>query len=158
MIGEFPKEDTITIRLHAIEKNKARDIPFSYYEIFKCGLDHLSKEINQLEERKAVLETIVAENTEVISKCKTELTRINNRIRVLNPEKLDKETLQSMLKTSAIGYAKDIYNVHGENSFKRIEVIGESNIRKIGSDWGFDGAKFLEAVLEELSLLCNTGA
>ena len=49
--GEFPKEDTVTIRLHASEKKTAREIPFSYYEIFKTGLDHLSKEINRLEQR-----------------------------------------------------------------------------------------------------------
>ena len=156
MQGEFPKEDTVTIRLHASEKDKAKRIPFSYYEIFKCGLEHLSKEINQLEERKAVIELKLADMDEVYTSLTSELTRINNRIRIINPERLDKSVLDAFLDISAKEYAEEVYKSQGDKCFERIEKFGKSSILKAGRDKGYDGTVFYDKVIEYLHDFCNT--
>ena len=157
MIGEFPKDDTITIRLHAFEKKKARDIPFSYYEIFRVGLDHLSKEINQLEQKKAELESKIADNKKIVAADEAELTAINNRIRIINPQKLDKETLDNMIQESAKDYANDIFLAHRENSLESVGTdVGKHSVLYTAREWGYDGSKFLELVEDNLKKLCNT--
>ena len=157
MIGEFPKEDTITIRLHAFEKKKARDIPFSYYEIFRVGLDHLSKEINQLEQRKAELESKIAENQKIVAADQAELTAINNRIRIINPSKLDKDTLNQMINDSAFEYAKDIFSAHGVRSVERIQLDqAKHSILVTAREWGYDGNAFFDLVEKYLIEMCNT--
>lgn len=157
MIGEFPKDDTITIRLHAFEKKKARDIPFSYYEIFRVGLDHLSKEINQLEQKKAELESKIADNKKIVAADEAELTAINNRIRIINPSKLDKDTLNQMINDAALESAKDIFSAHGVKSIERIQHDqAKHSIFATAREWGYDGTVFLELVEEYLKEICNT--
>ena len=157
MIGEFPKDDTITIRLHAFEKKKARDIPFSYYEIFKVGLEHLSKEINQLEQRKSELECKIADNKKIVAADEAELAAVNNRIRIINPSKLDKDTLNQMINDSALEYAKDIFSAHGVKSVERIQLDqARHSILSTARDWGYDGNSFLELVEKYLKEMCNT--
>ena len=157
MIGEFPKDDTITIRLHAFEKKQARDIPFSYYEIFKVGLEHLSKEINQLEQRKSELECKIADNKKIVAADEAELAAVNNRIRIINPSKLDKDTLNQMINDSALEYAKDIFSAHGVKSVERIQLDqARHSILSTARDWGYDGNSFLELVEKYLKEMCNT--
>lgn len=158
MIGEFPKEDTITIRLHYSEKKKAKDIPFTYYEIFKVGLNQLSKEINQLEERKSVLEAKIADNEAVLSADMAELTAINNRIRIIAPSKLDKDTLNQMIGDAARDYAHEIFDAHGNKSLIRLDGdVARHSVFETAREWGYDGSTFLELVVEHLKKLCNTG-
>lgn len=157
MIGEFPKDDTITIRLHAFEKKKARDIPFSYYEIFRVGLEHLSKEINQLEQRKSELEWKIADNKKIVAADEAELAAINNRIRIINPSKLDMDTLNQMINDSALEYAKDIFSAHGVKSVERIQLDNaRHSILSTAREWGYDGNAFLELVEKYLREMCNT--
>lgn len=159
MIGEFPKEDTITIRVHASEKQKAQNIPFTYYEIFKVGLDHLSKEIHQLEERKSVLEVKIADNQAILSENIAELTAINNRIRIIAPSRLDKDTLNQMINDAARDYAQEIYNAHGNESLIRLDGdMARHSVLETGREWGYDGNTFFNLVKKYLKELCNTGA
>ncbi len=157
MLGEFPKEDTITIRVHASEKRKAQNIPFTYYEIFTVGLNHLSKEIHQLEERKSVLQEKISNNKAVLSADLAELTAINNRIRIIAPSKLDKDTLNQMINDAARDYAQEIFNAHGEESLDRLERdVARHSVLETGREWGYDGSTFLELVRGYLKELCNT--
>lgn len=158
MDGEFPKEETITIRLHASEKKKARDIPFTYYEIFRLGLNHLAKEINQLEERKSVLESKIADEEAVLSADLAELTAINNRIRVIAPSKLDKNTLNEMMDAAARDYAQEIFDSHGVDSLTRLELdVARHSVFETAREWGYDGSAFLKLVMGYLKKFCNTG-
>lgn len=158
MHGEFPKEDTITIRLHASEKKIAREIPFSYYEIFKAGLDHLAKEINMLEKRKDELTCLIAENNEATAKYEKELAWINNRIRVIAPSKLDQDTLDKMINESTKEYAEAIFNAHKMKSLERVKLEQPKHaIFSTARERGYDGNKFYELVVEHLTEMCNTG-
>ena len=158
MQGEFPKDDTITIRLHASEKKIAREIPFSYYEIFKTGLDHLSKEINRLEQRKDELTCLIAEHNEITSTYEKELAMINNRIRVIAPSKLDQDTLDKLINESTKEYAEAIFNAHKMNSLDRVKLEQPKHaIFLTARERGYDGNKFYELVVEHLNDMCNTG-
>ena len=157
MIGEFPKEDTITIRLHASEKQKAKNVPFSYYEIFIVGLNHLSKEIHQLEERKSVLELKIAECDKQLKSDVAELAAINNRIRIIAPSRLDKDTLNQMIQDAARDYAQEIFNAHGVDSLERLgHDQAKHSVYATAREWGYDGNMFLELVTKCLVDLCNT--
>ena len=79
------------MRVHPRMKRKAKELPFSYAEIFEVGIDHLAKEINLLMYQKGELELDIAELKKELHSKEANLTAINNRIRIINPTKLDKE-------------------------------------------------------------------
>ena len=120
-------------------------------------MDHLSKEINQLEQKKAELESKIADNKKIVAADEAELTAINNRIRIINPSKLDKDTLNQMINDAALEYAKDIFSAHGVKSIERIQHDqAKHSIFATAREWGYDGTVFLELVEEYLKEICNT--
>ncbi|WP_091698998.1 hypothetical protein [Methanobrevibacter gottschalkii] len=155
--GEYPKSEVINMRVHPRIKRKAKELPYSYAEIFEIGCDKLAKEINLLMYQKGELELDIANLKKEVHSKEANLTAINNRIRIINPRKLDKETLDGLINDSARDYATDIFNAHGENSLMRIELDQAKHaVLTTAREWGYDGTKFLNLVRDNLKKLCNT--
>ena len=152
-----PKDESISFRTLPKNKRAAQRLPCTYEDIFVVGLRHLSKEINRLEHEKGELELEKAELDRRVAEIVANITAINNRIRVIAPARLDKETLAVMIDDASMDYAKEIYEAHGENSLEKIKLdFAQHTILKTGREWGYDGPKFLQLVEEHLVELCNT--
>ena len=156
--GEFSKSDIINMRVHPRIKRKAKELPFTYGEIFEVGIENLSKEIDRLMYKKGELELDIAELKKEIHAKEANLTAINNRIRIINPTKLDKETLDVLINDSARDYAQTIFDAHGVDSLERINKLDQAKhtILSTAREWGYDGTKFLELVCGYLEEMCNT--
>lgn len=157
MIEEFPREEHITARVSGKTKRKLKTLPYSYAEVLTIGADYLSKEINLLEYEKGELEIDIAGLRKEIAKKEEELHNINNRIRIVNPRKLDKETLESLINDTALDYAQEIFDAHGVDSVERIERrMGKRSIFSKAEEWGYDQGKFMKLVRLHVQNLCNT--
>lgn len=155
--GEFPKSEIINMRVHPRIKRKAKELPYSYAEIFEVGIDNLAKEIHLLMYQKGELEIGIANLKEELHSKEAKLTAINNRIRIINPAKLDKETLDTLINDSARDYAQDIFEAHEEKSLERIKLDQARHaVLATAREWGYDGNKFLKLVEDYLKKLCNT--
>ena len=153
-----PKDEMISFRTKGKYKRKAKTLPCTYEDIFVAGLDQLSKEINRLEHEKGELELQKATLEGELAGITARITAINNRIRIIAPSKLDKETLSKMICNASSEYADEIYSVHKEKSLDMIKLdSARHSILKTGREWGYDGNKFLELVEARLNELCNTG-
>lgn len=155
--GEFPKSEIINMRVHPRIKRKAKELPFSYAEIFEVGIDNLAKEIDLLMFQKGELEMEISTLKKDVHSMEAKLTAINNRIRIINPTKLDKETLDVLINDSASDYAQTIFDAHGENSLERVHLDqGRHAVLSTAREWGYDGTKFFNLVEVYLKKLCNT--
>ena len=156
--GEFPKSEIINMRVHPRIKRKAKELPFTYGEIFEVGIENLSKEIDRLVYKKGELELDIAELKKEVHAKEANLTAINNRIRVINPTKLDKETLDVLINDSARDYAQTIFDAHGVDSFERVNRLDPARhaVLSTAREWGYEGTKFLGLVCDYLKEMCNT--
>ena len=155
--GEFPKTEIINMRVRPQIKRKAKELPFTYTEIFEVGINKLAKEIDLLMYQKGELELDIANLKKDIHSKEAKLTAINNRIRIINPTKLDKETLDVLINDSASDYALTIFEAHKENSLERINLDqGKHAVFATAREWGYDGNKFFKLVEDYLRKLCNT--
>ena len=153
-----PKDEMISFRTKGKYKRKAKTLPCTYEDIFVAGLEQLSKEINRLEHEKGELELQKATLEGELAGTNARITAINNRIRIIAPSKLDKETLSEMIGDASEEYAQEIFAVHKENSFERIQLDSiRHSVLRTAREWGYDGSKFLELVEARLNELCNTG-
>ena len=157
MKGEFTKDEVITMRVHPSIRRMAKLLPYSYSEIFEIGCNKVSKEIDLLLHQKGELELDIASLEKELYSKNANLVAINNRIRIINPQKLDKETLDNLIQESAKDYANDIFLAHRENSLERLGTdVGKHSVLCTAREWGYDGSKFLELVEDNLKKLCNT--
>lgn len=157
MKGEFTKSDIINMRVHPRLRRKAKELPYTYAEIFEIGCNTLAKEIDLLMYQKGELQLELAELKKNVHEKEARLTAINNRIRIINPTKLDKDTLDELIKESARDYARTIYDVHGDASLDRLEIDQAKHaVLSTAREWGYDGSKFLELVKSYLREWCNT--
>ena len=157
MNGEFPLEEVISIRLHASEKKRAKDLPNTYREIFLYGLNALSNETVRLKYEIGNLEEKVAKGESVVNADKSLLAAKKNRLRMIAPAELDDDTLASMLVESARGYAEAIFNRYGVDSILRLEgSLAKQSIRSEGRELGYDSDSFFVEVKNQLEDLCNT--
>ena len=152
-----PKDEIITFRTRPKYKRQSQKLPCTYEDIFLAGLVHLSKEVNLLEHEKSELELEKATLEEHVSKISLRLTEINNRIRVIAPKRLDKETLNLLINDSAKDYAEEIYDSWGDASLSKLQVEHfKRTVIHYGRDKGYDGSKFLVLVEGYLKEFCNT--
>lgn len=157
MNGEFPMDQRVSIRLHVSEKNQAKDLPFTYREIFIYGMRALSHEETMLKFRIGERERSLAEKKSEVHRLEALLSADKNRLRMIAPDEVDESTLSSMLVDSAKEYAESIFNRHGEQSLRHIEnSVAKSSIRSEGRELGYDGEKFLIEVKNYLEELCQT--
>ena len=158
MNGEFPLEEVISIRLHASEKKRSKDLPMTYREIFLYGLNALSDEKARLKFEISNLEESVFRDESELNANKSLLAAKKNRLRMIAPKELDEDTLASMLLDSAREYALSIFNSHGDDSILRIESsLAKKSIMAEGRDLGYDGDAFFVEVKNQLEEMCNTG-
>ena len=156
--GEFPLDEVISIRLHASERKRARDLSQTYREIFLYGLNALSNETVRLKFEIGRLEEVVAEAESKVNADKSLLAAKKNRLRMIAPKELDEDTLQSMLIDSAKECAMSIFNRHGADSIVRIEQsLAKQSIKSEGRELGYNENKFFVEVKNQLEELCNTG-
>ena len=155
--GEFLKSEIINMRVHPKIKRKAKELPFTYTEIFQVGIEKLAKEIDLLMYEKGELELDIANLKKEVHSKEAKLTAINNRIRIINPTKLDKETLDVLINDSASDYAQTIFDAHGDKSLDRVKLEqGKHAVLATAREWGYDGNKFYSLVEDNLKKLCNT--
>lgn len=155
--GEFPLEEVISIRLHASERKRAKDLPQTYREIFLYGLNALSNEQVRLKFEIGRLEKIVAEEESKVNANKSLLAAKKNRLRMIAPKELDEDTLASMLVDSARECAMAIFNRHGKGSIIKIEnSLAKQSIKSEGRDLGYDEESFFVEVKNQLEELCHT--
>ena len=91
MKEEFPRDHHITARISGRTKRKIQKLPYSYGDILEIGAEYVSKEINRLEWEKGELELELAELRKLTAEKEAKLHITNNRIRIVNPRKLDKD-------------------------------------------------------------------
>lgn len=157
MNGEFPLEEVISIRLHASERKRAKDLSQTYREIFLYGLNALSNEQVRLKFEIGKLEEKVATGEAKVNADKSLLAAKKNRLRLIAPAELDEDTLASMLVESAREYAQTIFNRHGNDSIIKIEGhLAKQSIKSEGRDLGYNEDSFFIEVKNQLEELCNT--
>ena len=157
MNGEFPLEEVISIRLHASERKRAKDLSQTYREIFLYGLNALSNEQVRLKFEIGKLEEKVANGEAKVNADKSLLAAKKNRLRLIAPAELDEDTLASMLVESAREYAQTIFNRHGADSIIKIEGhLAKQSIKSEGRDLGYNEDSFFIEVKNQLEELCNT--
>jgi len=157
MTGEFPLEEVISIRLHASERKRAKDLSQTYREIFLYGLNALSNEQVRLKFEIGKLEEKVATGEAKVNADKSLLAAKKNRLRLIAPAELDEDTLASMLVESAREYAQTIFNRHGNDSIIKIEGhLAKQSIKSEGRDLGYNEDSFFIEVKNQLEELCNT--
>ena len=157
MDGEFPREETISIRLHGSEKKRAKDLPQTYREIFLYGLNALSDEIIRLKFEIGDLEKSVTEDESKVNHAKALLAAKKNRLRMIAPKELDESTLKSMLVDSAKEVAGAIFSRHGVDSIIKIEShLAKQSIKSEAKDLGYCEDEYLIEVKNQLQDMCNT--
>lgn len=157
MNGEFPLSERISIRLHASEKKKAKDLSQTYREIFLYGLKALAKEEIRLKYEIGELEVVLAKQESDANGTKALLAAKKNRLRMIAPSELDEDTLQGMLVESAGECAESIFRTHGVDSIIKIESsLAKSSIRSEGRDLGYDEDCFFVEVKNQLEDMCHT--
>ena len=157
MNGEFPLDEVISIRLHTSEKQKAKHLSQTYREIFLYGLHALAHEDVRLKYEIGNLEEQVAQKESSVNADKALLAAKKNRLRMIAPQELSQDTLQSMLCDSAKDYAESIFNIRGNDAIIHVENdLAKKSIRSEGRDLGYDGDKFLVEVKNYLESMCNT--
>lgn len=157
MKEEFPRDHHITARISGRTKRKIQKLPYSYGDILEIGAEYVSKEINRLEWEKGELELELAELRKLTAEKEAKLHITNNRIRIVNPRKLDKDTLNDLISDTALDYAREIFDAHGKDSLKRIDSkVAKSSIFETAKEWGYDQLRFSELVRKHLEVLCNT--
>ncbi|WP_407415751.1 hypothetical protein [Methanobrevibacter sp.] len=155
--GEFPMTETITIRVHPSEKERAKKLPQTFKEIFMYGLNALSDEAIRLKFEVDLLEELVAKKDVDVNNDRALLIAKKRRLRMIAPHELDDETLASMLVESARDYAFSIFNKHGAESILKIEKsLAKSSIKSEGRDLGYNEDSFFVEVKNQLEEMCNT--
>ena len=152
-----PKSEVITMRVQPSLKRKAQKLPYTYDEILQVGCDHLMNESDSLVYKKGEIELELHELMKEVHEKEAHLTAINNRIRVIDPHKLDKDTLNNMIEESARDYAQSIFDRHGAASLKRLDIDqARHSVYSTAQDYGYDGNKFFNLVEGYLEKFCNT--
>ena len=148
--GEFPMKARISTRVHESTKRLLKQLPYTEAEVIKIGAMYLSDESNLLEWEIEKLKSKLHEK-ESFRKAK------QNRLRMISPKKLDKDTLYGMLTEAAEDVANRIYDNYGMNSLNKLEnPLAKSSIRSEGKDLGYNPDDFLVEVKNQLHIKCQS--
>ena len=147
MVGKVPKDVKINFRTHGSVRRKAQILPCTMEDIFKIGLEYASSEVDRLEYKKGELELEKDELEKKLTNINANITAINNRIRIIAPSRLDRETLSLMINQATMDYAKDVFDHYGKDSLDKLD---NDEVLETAKDWGYDGEKFLELVEVQL--------
>ena len=142
-MNNSPKDEHINFRTQGVVKRKAQKLPCTMEDIFKIGLKYASSEADRLEYEKGELELVKAELEQKLTSINAKVVAINNRIRIIAPSRLDRETLNSLINQATMDYAQEVFGRYGKDSLKRLD---ENNVLETAKDWGYDGEMFLELV------------
>ena len=155
-----PKTERVTARISSKTKRQLQKLHYSTAEVIEIGAEYLSNEANKLEFQKGEIELEIAELKKILSEKEHHLVGINNRLRVIAPSKIDDETLQKMLVSSASNYVKELIESCGgiAETLDRLESvpIAKSSVRSTGEEWGFNPDDFLREVKNQLEKECQT--
>lgn len=156
-MSEFPKDCSVSARIHGSTKRKIEKLPYTISEILEIGAEYISNETNRLEFEKGELELEIAELDKQVSEKQANLQAINNRLRIIAPTKLSKDTLDDLIDKASLDYAKEIFEAHGENSLERLEnKLAVQSVFSVAKEWHYDPLLFLEKVRCHLAKMCNT--
>lgn len=147
----------VCTRVHESTKRLLKKLPYTEAEVIKIGAHYLADE-------STLLEWQIGEEQLEIEKMKSSLhskeallRAKQNRLRMIAPKKLDKDTLKLMLKEAAMDTANTIFNRYGEDSLDRLEnPLAKSSIRSEGKDLGYNEDDFLVEVKNQLQLKCQS--
>lgn len=157
MKGEFPKDCKVSARIHGSVKRKIEKLPYSYAEILEIGANYVSSEINRLEYEKGELKLELAELNKCVAEREAKLHAINNRIRIINPTRLSKDTLEELMDEASRDYAEELFKVHGDQTLLKLDNrLAVHSVYAVAEEWGYDALKFLEKVKDNLKELCST--
>ena len=155
-----PKTERVTARISSKTKRQLQKLHYSTAEVIAIGAEYLSNEANKLEFEKGELELEIADLKKAVAEKEQHLTAINNRLRIVAPNKIDDETLHKMLVSSAGSYAKELIATYNtpEKTLERLETvpIAKSSVRSTGETWGFNPDDFLTEVKNSLENECQT--
>lgn len=154
-----PKTQRVSARISDKTKRQLDKLPYSTAEVIEIGAEYVSSEINKLEFEKGELELNIAKLKKVLAEKEGKLTAINNRLRIVAPSKIDDETLNKMLVSSASVYVKELIDSYDDAgvALSRLKLpSAKSSVRSTGKDWGYDPDKFLVEVKNQLENRCMT--
>lgn len=155
--GEFPMKARVSTRVHESTKRLLKQLPYTEAEVIKIGAEYLANESN-------LLEWQIGEEMIEIERMKSELhskeallRAKQNRLRMIAPKKLDKDTLRLMLVEAAEDMAETIFKERGVNSLVNLESpLAKSSIRSQGKDLGYNEDDFLVEVKNQLQIKCQS--
>ena len=155
-----PKTERVTARISSKTKRQLQKLHYSTAEVIEIGAEYLSNEMNKLEFQKGELELEIANLKKTVAEKEHLLTGVNNRLRIVAPNKIDEKTLRKMLVSSASSYAKELIDTYDtpEKTLERLESvpIAKGTVRSTGEDWGFNPDDFLTEVKNYLEKECQT--
>lgn len=147
----------MSARIHGSVKRKIEKLPYSYAEILEIGANYVSSEINRLEYEKGELKLELAELNKCVAEREAKLHAINNRIRIINPTRLSKDTLEELMDEASRDYAEELFKVHGDQTLLKLDNrLAVNSVYAVAEEWGYDALKFLEKVKDNLKELCST--
>ena len=153
-----PKDERISARVSSSTIRQLSKLPYSYGEVLEIGAEHLSNEKNRLSWEKGELELEIASLRKKLAEREAKLVAINNRLRVIDPHLLDKETLTGLIEFAANDFALEVYSVHGVGSLDRIGIDKiKHSVYSTAREWGYDADNFYNLVVDQLKKLCHTG-
>ena len=145
--GEFPMKARVCTRVHESTKRLLKSLPYTEAEVIKIGAQHLADESNLLSWQIGELKLEIAKLKSEVHSRESKLQAKQNRLRMIAPQKLDQETLQFLLVESASDLAEVIFNRHGLDSLKHIELnTAKASVISEGRELGYNGLDFLVEV------------
>lgn len=155
--GEFPMKARVCTRVHESTKRLLKSLPYTESEVISIGAQYLADEANLLDWQIGELKLEINEMKAKLHAKEAYLQAKQNRLRIISPKHLDRETLQLMLVESARDFADEIFDGRGEQAILDIEnPTAKSSVMSKGRELGYNELEFLVEVKNQLQIKCQT--
>ena len=160
MKGEFPRDARVSARVTSSTKRLLKNLKDKGHhesDVIEYAAKQLAKEPTLLEWEIGEYDLQINECESVLSDLKAKRQAKLNRLKMIAPKLIDKETMQNMMKDYAHDYAVSLVNSPAGFSRDRLDHhTARSSVRSAGEEVGYDGEEFLQEVIRQVDLLCGT--
>lgn len=161
--GEFPLDAKVSARVKSSTKRLLKTLKskgHSESDVIEYAAMKLAKEPLLLEWEIGELDQQIANVESSLFELKSRRQAKLNRLKIINPEKIDNDVLNNLMVESAKDYALSIkqkmIKAYGNVDMGKLNNPSSvSSIRNTGEEWGYDPDKFLEEVKHQLKLMSD---